>query len=391
MRSINVVAGTLALSLGATDLPAMAVPWYALNASMELGNQPRFDFGTPLQTLGLSQTQITGRLPVLELRVGEEVAPAVSVELSGALRQDLDQPLSNPELYQAYQSRISWRQSGGSGLNPLYYAQVEDAFLTVRDPERPGKLQFGQFLVPFGNEGYVAESLPAAIAPIETPMTDYLSTLGPGAYQGSTMARWRDIGVLISGAAGSFPYAAGLLNGAGSNRLDDNGEKDWFARLDWRTSETDFIGLSALYGQDQIFPRGFNDAGNSVGRRRYGVHWRFRIADVNVQGEWDQEQRLGLDSLPRDGYVAEASQTLSSGDLFYTAYSQCFDPNSRAGGGYLIREAVIGDIRPIFPGISLRLEGLYRWEFAGTHRDEYARILTSLDMQLGGPPKPATP
>lgn len=389
MRSIYVVACTLVLSFGAMLSPVLAAPWYALTSSLELGNQPRFDFATPLKALGLSQTQLTGRLPLLELRVGEEVAPAVSVELSGALRQDLDQPLANPDVYQAYQSRIAWRQSGGVGLNPLYLAQVEDAFLAVRDPERQGQLQFGQFMVPFGHEGYAAMSPPVALTPIETPMTDYLSTLGPGAYQGSTMARWRDIGALLAGTAGSFPYAAGMFNGAGSNRLDDNGDKDWFARLDWRTSDTDFIGLSVLYGQDQVFPRGFSDAGNTIGRRRYGVHWMFRLADVKVQGEWAQDQRLGLDAAPRDGYVVEVSQTLGSGDLFYTAYSQSYDPAARPGGGYLVREAVLGDIRPLFPGISLRFEGLYRWESAGSHQDEYARFLTSLGLQLGGPTKPS--
>ena len=374
--------------------PAGAAPWFSLSARTEISNQPRLDFSTPLSAMGLADTQLSGRLPYLKMRIGEDVAPQVSVEFSGSLRQDLDQPLSNSELYQTYESRLAWSRSGGVGLNPLYYAQVEDADIIVRDPVRHGLLKFGQFLLPFGNQNYAGMSLPMAIAPAETPMTDLLSTLGPGAYQASTMARWRDIGGMISGGQdGAFPYAVGIFNGSGPNRLDDNGDKDLFARFDWRSSKTDGIGISALYGQDQVFPTGFGNSGVSVGRRRYGIHWHFELSNVKFQGEWAQDQRLGLDLHPRDGYVMQATQILGGGDLFYVTYSQCFDPNAQPTFGYLVREMAMGDVHPLVPGVSWRVEGLYRWEFAGPHQDNYARFLTALDVQLGGPPaaKPTPP
>lgn len=368
---------------------ASAAPWYSVSARVEIGNQPRFEFEPnlpALSALGLSQTQLTGRLPLVELRVGEAITKDVDVVLSGALRQDIEQPLANPELFEAYRSRVRWRQGGGIGLNPLYVAQIEDAYLQVRDPVRLGHLQVGQFLVPFGNNDYAAASPPVALAPAETVMSEYLTSVGPNVYQNSTQVRWRDIGMVLSGRAGSFPYALGVFNGAGPNRLDDNGEKDWFARLDWQSSETDLLGVSMLWGTDQVFPAGFADPGVTVGRRRFGVHWRFHAGDANVLGEWARETREGLDPAPREGYVMEASQLLGSSDRFYLSYSQYFDPNAQPGRGYLIREAAVGDVRPLMANLNLRVELRYFWEFSGTQSDQYGRFLTAIEAAIGGPP-----
>lgn len=375
---------------GAWQAPALAVPWYSVSARAEIGNQPRFEFEPGLATLtalGLAQTQLTGRLPLVELRVGEAVTKDVDIVLSGALRQDIEQPLANPELYDAYRSRIAWRQGGGIGLNPLYVAQIEDAYLQVRDPVRLGYLQVGQFLVPFGNTDYAAASPPVALAPAETVMSEYLSSVGPSVYQSSTQVRWRDIGMVLAGRAGAFPYTVGVFNGAGPNRLDDNGEKDWFARLDWQASDTDLLGVSMLWGKDQVFPRGFADPGTTVDRRRYGVHWRFRAGDAGFLGEWARETREGLDPAPRDGYVMEASQLLGSSDRFYLSYSQYFDPNAQPGRGYMIREAAIGDVRPIMANLNWRIELRYFWETSGAQSDQYGRFLTAVEAAIGGPPK----
>lgn len=380
-----------ALLLVGLQLPAGAVPWYSVSARAELGNQPRFAFEptlAPLSALGLAQTQLTGRLPLVELRVGEAVTKDVDIVLSGALRQDIEQPLANPELYEAYSARVRWRQGGGIGLNPLYVAQIEDAYLQVRDPVRMGFLQVGQFLVPFGNEGYAAASPPVALAPAETAMSEYLTSVGGAAYQNSTQVRWRDVGMVLSGRAGSFPYSVGVFNGAGPNRLDDNGEKDWFARLDWQSSATDLLGLSVLWGKDQVFPTGFAAPGVTVDRRRFGVHWRFRAGDASVLGEWARESREGLDPAPRDGYVLEASQLLGSSDLFYMTYSQYFDPNAHPNRGYMVREAAIGDVRPLMSNLRLRVELRYFWETSGAQSDQYGRYLTSIEAAIGGPPVP---
>lgn len=374
--------------------PAQAVPWYSVAARAELGNQPRFAFEpsvAPLSALDLAQTQLMGRLPLVELRVGEAVNKDVDVVLSGALRQDIEEPLANPELFEAYRSRIRWRQAGGVGLNPLYVAQIEDAYLQVRDPVRLGYLQVGQFPVPFGNEEYLAASPPVAIAPAETPMTEYLTSVGPAVYQNSTQVRWRDIGMTLAGRAGSFPYFVGVFNGAGPNRLDDNGEKDWFARLDWQASATDLVGVSALWGRDQVFPAGFADPGVTVDRRRYGVHWRFRAGDASVLGEWARESREGLDPAPREGYVLQASQTLGSSDVFYLAYSQYFDPNAQPGRGYMIREAAVGDVRPLMANLRLRVELRYFWEASGPQSDHYGRYLTAIEAAIGGKPAGENP
>ncbi|HEY9897597.1 MAG TPA: hypothetical protein V6D00_00320 [Pantanalinema sp.] len=385
---------TLALALvgiASLALPAHAAePWYALKVSAELGNQPRAELAggiDPLALFGLAQTQLSGSLPFLELRLGQSFTSTIDAEISAALRQRIDQPLANPELYQAYQDRLAWSQRGGVGLNPLYTAQIEDAFVTVHDPDRSGELKVGQFLVPFGVTDYLSVSPPVAVSSADTPMAQVLSALGQGVYQGSGI-RWRDVGAVLSSRAGGFPYAVGVFNGAGPNRLDDNGDKDYFARLDWAASATDLIGVSGVWGQDQVFPRGFADPGVTVGRRRYGVHWQFKAAEATVRGEWTRDQRLNLDPEPRDGYAVEASQAMGAGNVFYTGYSQFFDPSARSDRGYMVRETVVGDIHPLLPGVFLRLEALYRWETAGSQSDQYGRYLASVEAQLGGKPAP---
>jgi hypothetical protein len=295
MSKRRLATPTLLAWLSLQGAAMAAEPWYALKVSAELGNQPRADLAGGIgAALGLAQTQLSGSLPALELRLGQSFASTVDAEISAALRQRIDQPLANPELYQAYQDRIAWSQKGGVGLNPLYTAQIEDAFVTIHDPERNGELKVGQFLVPFGITDYLSVSPPVAVSPVDTPMTQVLSAQGQGVYQGSGI-RWRDVGTVISGNAGGFPYAAGIFNGAGPNRLDDNGEKDLFARLDWAASPTDLLGVSGMWGQDQVFPKGFSDPGIGVGRRRYGVHWQFKVSEATVRGEWTRDQRLNRD------------------------------------------------------------------------------------------------
>ncbi|MBO9542067.1 hypothetical protein J7643_15885 [bacterium] len=389
LRQASLALSALAALWGALALPVQAAePWYALKVSAELGNQPRADLAGGIATaLGLAQTQLSGSLPVVELRLGQSFTSTIDAEFSAALRQRIDQPLANPDLYQAYQDRLKWSQGGGVGLNPLYTAQIEDAFVAIHDPERNGELKVGQFLVPFGITDYLSISPPVAVSPVDTPMAQALSTLGTGVYQGSGI-RWRDVGAVLSSNAGGFPYTVGLFNGAGPNRLDDNGEKDYFARLDWAATPTDRIGVSGMWGQDQVFPRGFSDPGVTVGRRRYGVHWQFQAAEATVRGEWTRDQRLSLDPEPRDGYALEASQAMGGGNVFYVGYSQFFDPNALPGRGYLVRESVVGDIHPLLPGVSLRLEALYRWETSGSLSEHYGRYLASVEAQLGGKPAP---
>jgi|GEM_PF-2689099 len=390
----------LGLALGALfalmSPPASAAEsWYSLSGRAELGNTPHFGFDpNPLGALSLSQTQLTGRLPWLELRVGSMLAPTVEVQLSGSLNQDITVPLANAELYDAYQSRIAWRKAGGIGLNPLYVAQIEDAFVTWKDPDRNGYLRVGQFLVPFGHDDYLMVAPPVAISPIETPMTDYLSTLGPGVYQNSTLTRWRDIGAELAGNGGAFPWVVGVFNGSGPNRLDDNGDKDLLMRVDWRTSDSDSLGVSAQWGNDQLYPTGYQNVGVPTARRRLGLHWRFKWGDATFKGEWSRNQRRFLDPGPvAEGYVLEGDQSFGGG-TFYASYSQFNDPYARPGAGYLVRETAIGQIFPLLNGLAARLEADYRWEFSGTQHDDYGRYLTSIEMALGGPsapPKPSAP
>jgi hypothetical protein len=219
---------------------------FSLKARAELGNEPRFGGDlAALKTnnavlLPLRNTQISGRLPSLELRASKALTPDVWAHLSGELNQVMGDPITNPDLESAWQQRQTWRLGGGLGDKPLYVAQVRDVYLDMADAARNGHLRMGQFKIPFGNEDLSARTLPQVLAPEETPMSDALGGLGAINFQASALSRRYDIGALLSGKVGKDSYQLGLVNGTGPNRLDDNGDKDKTRTI---TAVAELIGI----------------------------------------------------------------------------------------------------------------------------------------------------
>lgn len=384
---------TLALALGA--LLSMAAPAGALTltqtqpqaqglnvkAVVELGNVPRSQLTLP--DFRLTETQLTGRIPALTASFEQQLAPEVTGVVSGSLRQEIYQALSYPDLYQAELDRIAWRQSGGLGWSPLYVPILENAYVNLNDPARNGFLRVGQFQLPFGYETSTYEP-PLSAAPVPTPVTEFLSAQGGGIYQGSTFSRWWDIGTMLQWQSGGIGYTTGLVNGSGPNRMDDNGAKDVFLRLDYRASETDEIGLSALWGHEIAYLQGFTQPGTPTERRRYGLHARFRAGESLALFEYVLDQRLGVESLPRQGWYLDLSQAMSPTSNLYLQYAAFGDANAAGGRNYEAKQVALGGTQQLWPNANLRLEGLWRWESATGLATNYGRYLASMEFALGG-------
>lgn len=379
-----VLAGLLGVAVPAQAQrsgPDLAAKGLEITAQVELSNVPRSQLTIP--DFNLIETHLTGRLPTLSARFEHLLAPEVMGVVSGSLRQEIYQALSYPDLYQAELDRIQWRRAGGLGWSPLYVPILEDAYVDIFDRERNGYLRVGQFELPFGYQASTYEP-PLPVAPVPTPVTEYLSAQGQGLYQGSAFGRWYDIGTLLQWRTGSFGYASGILNGSGPNRMDDNGAKDLFFRLDYRAESSDEIGISLLWGREIAYPDGFSAEGRQTERRRAGLHARFVAGESTALFEYLVDQRLGLESVPRQGWYVDLSQTLGPQSSLYVQYSAFGDGNAAGGRHYEAKQVTLGGKQQIWEQATLRLEGLWRWESATGIATNYGRYLATLEFALGG-------
>jgi hypothetical protein len=373
-----------------------------VRAVAEVGNEPTIPGGAPeryrdqVGAMPLVNTQITGRLPYVGVHLEQGLVPQVGVRLSGEISQVIRDPVSNPDLEDAFQQRQTWRLSGGSAQRPLFVAQIKDAYMQLADPERSGGIQMGQFRVPFGFDRFATAFPPLAIAPEETPMSDIVGSLGAINYQASTLAYRHDIGLMVFGRSGDARYYAGTFNGSGPNRLDDNGDKDFFARFDWQPSPTEEFGFSGQVGNDIGYPGGLGPRQAlppvKVFRRHYGVHGRFKLMGLEVQGEWQETFSFGtvpggdFEAAPRRGWYLESGGSVTPSDRVYTQYGNFHDPRTPDGRPYQSHQVSLGTVHAFAPGLTWRTEVQYRWEYLGTLPGlmsvDYSKYLTSVEWAL---------
>ncbi len=383
----SILSGSM---LGATSSAGLSLH---VHARAEVGNEPTITGGNlaNLKTLTgavpLTNTQITGRLPSVSVALEEIVMPGVGVRLSGDMTQQMHEPITNGDQEDAFQQRQQWRLNGYSGQKPLYFGEIADAYLAMTDPTRHGGLELGQFRIPFTFSSFSTLEPPLAIAPEETPMTDLIAARGAIDYQPSTLVWRRDIGMMLFGQGNSGTYMFGVFNGSGPNRLDDNGDKDFFARLDWKQGANQGIGVSTLIGNDVGYPGGLAPTAAispvPVLRRMYGVHAFFDLFKIHVKAEWLQSFEAGMDHGPRRGWYVDLDGPLSSSDDVYAQYSDYTDPSTPLGPPYHTNQIAIGEAHEFAPGLKWRTEMLWRWEQLGKSvQDSYPRYLTGVEMAL---------
>jgi phosphate-selective porin len=101
--------------------------------------------------------------------------------------------------------------------------------------------RIGQFYLPFGLETRTSDSELDTI--LRTQVSD---SLAPGRDIG---AQGRDVGAMVLGKYSMVEYMAGVFNGAGVNKLDNNKEKDLSARLVLHPTKSLAVGGSIYSGR----------------------------------------------------------------------------------------------------------------------------------------------
>ena len=363
-----------------------------IRAQVEVGNEPTVQggdlarFKTMNGTIPLVNTQITGRLPVLEVGIEQSLVPGVAARMSGSLNQAMRVPITNADQEDAFLQRQAGRLNGALAPRPLFIPQLEDAYLVLADKDRGGGLQLGQFRMPFSYDLFSTAAPPQVLAPEETPMGDVIAALGATGYQPSTLVRRHDIGLMLFGTSGTTYYAAGTFNGSGPNRLDDNSDKDIFARADWRPSKNEELGFSILVGNDHAYPGGLGTkpatAPIVVQRRFYGVHAKFQLLQFDIRTEWLSALQIGGDPAPRTGWYIDVSGPVTDADRVYAQYGHTADPHTPVNKPYAAQQLTFGTLHAFSPGLNWRTEYLYRWEFLGSLKDDYGKYLTSVEWIL---------
>lgn len=223
----------------------------------------------------------------------------------------------------------------GNGAPNLLDANVVYSPLPTIDSEGPLlTVTLGQQLLPFGLEVPATEELKPVIR--NAQFTTRLN-----------LAR-RDIGLIVRGdlfpmvdfgynyRVPIFQYAVGLVNGAGSNTLDDNNIRDVIARVAF-TVPSDFhswlrqitLGASAYFGSQNTT---LTDTARTLSgrgtRRRLGVdfyynHWPFGVTYELIRGTDRVTPGATLDELVRSDIESEshtATIFLSFGEQFVSGF-----------------------------------------------------------------------
>lgn len=158
-------------------------------------------------------------------------------------------------------------------------------------------LRVGQFKVPFSLESTTSASELLTINHSQT-----VELLAPGRDNG---AGGRDIGVLVFGHLGFVDYAAGLFNGAGINKKDDNGYKDFACRITFVTLKKIALGFSLYNGRQTVagFP-------TNLVRNKYGLEAKFDFQPFCLTSELI---RARDDQTEKQGWYLQAALDLIRG------------------------------------------------------------------------------
>ena len=182
------------------------------------------------------------------------------------------------------------------------------------------KITIGQFKIPFSMENLASSSLIDAIdrsQVVEALVSRSKDVIGN--------QNGRDIGVQASGALFEIgniklvEYAAGVFNGAGTNKLDANANKDYAARLVVHPVQGLDIGGSYYGGYATL---GTPPAGRR--RDRAGAELSYTLDPLTVKGEFI----YGKDSVTeKTGWYAQAGVFAIPKILQFVVKYDSYDPN----------------------------------------------------------------
>ena len=134
-------------------------------------------------------------------------------------------------------------------------------------------IQGGQFYVPFGLESCYSDMLLDTI--LRAQVSDFLA---PGRDIG---AQGRDIGVQVSGKYSILEYYAGVFNGAGINKVDNNKAKDYDLKLILHPTKYLAFGGSVYEGDYSA-----RDGDAAVARDRAGLQAALTFSRLALTAEY---------------------------------------------------------------------------------------------------------
>ncbi|MBC7545505.1 MAG: hypothetical protein H7338_22480 [Candidatus Sericytochromatia bacterium] len=280
-----------------------------------------------------------------------------------------DQPLT-PASFADYTTflRQRWTRQSSLWSRPFL---LEDVQFTLGDPRVLGTMTLGQQWLPFGFTDSTTIMPPLAIAPQQTPISEYVNGLrlasGMVPWQLSAATRQRQIGSTVKWRMDKVAVTTGVYTGAGPNQPDNNGSLDLLARVDY-INEASEIGLSVWRGQQP----GFRQQGSTAvpyDRTVTGVHARlpFDIWFIN------SEYLLGFDnwhdgnnSLYRGGYLTIGANPDPMSQLYlqgaYIQHDNPFDGALTGFGGVLSRQVTVGYKRKVSSFAEVQNDLSYTWE-----------------------------
>ncbi|MEB3235995.1 MAG: hypothetical protein VKO64_00010 [Candidatus Sericytochromatia bacterium] len=296
--------------------------------------------------------------------------------------QQLREPMTNLDLIAVAAQRQQARIEARTARDPRPVSLLREASLHLIDPDGRGHWQFGQFAVPFGQQGWQTVEPPMGLSAAETAATDALAAAGWGTVQPFAMVRRLDIGTALEVRTGNSVSTVGLFNGTGPQRLDDDQAKDLLLRTTWTDGASDSVGISYLAGEGRPLLAGspLNPAwGPVTPKRMYGVHLTLGLGPAMLRGEWCSRADLAEASPgSRQGWAVEASLPGRQGEATYAQWAEANSPDTPMGQ-YQGRTWTIGLRNRLAPGTFWRAEFSDRRELLGGLVLEQQRTLTSID------------
>lgn len=146
----------------------------------------------------------------------------------------------------------------------------------------------------------------------------------------------RDIGLQAGGDLFSIgdrrllDYAAGIFNGAGINRLDNNDRKDYIGRLVFHPVKGLDIGSSYYngYGKWNLNPKDTNSVPTSQKRNRLGFEAAYSYENLTLKGEYIYGQDGAID---KDGWYVQGGYFIIPKILQAVLKYDIFDPDKDKG------------------------------------------------------------
>jgi hypothetical protein len=172
-------------------------------------------------------------------------------------------------------------------------------------------VRIGQYYVPFSLESTTSDSELDLIY-----RSQVVLALSPGrdiGYQG------RDIGVMLTGGHSILEYYLGVFNGAGTNRLDTNKNKDVGARVILRPVKGLAVGGSLYDGRYSA-----NQGAPPVTRDRAGLEGLLSLGRFTLKSEYIAAKD---DQTSRSGWYVQGACDIVRGRFQGLARWDTFDPD----------------------------------------------------------------